>query len=111
VADRWLHNRIAQRNRTLLSGIVLHGPQSLTLDCTVRDLSTAGARIRLAGQVHILPLVALLVPTLDQAFAASSVWRREQEFGLSFLQAIDFQAPTSDLARTVRLLWLERRRR
>jgi hypothetical protein len=109
--NRWSRTRIAQRNRTLLSGIVLHGPHSLTLGCTVRDLSAAGARIRLAGQVHILPPVALLVPTLDQAFEASAVWRREQEFGLNFLQPIDFQSPTSDLARMVRRLWLERRAR
>ncbi len=101
--------RQAPRRRTLLGGIVIHGPAGMTLDCAIRNLSDSGARIRITGHEALGRPVALLAYSLDQAFEADVVWQHDSEAGLAFTRPLDLHNPETELAKTARRLWLERR--
>ena len=98
------------RRRTLLGGIVLFGPATLTADCTIRDLSKGGARIRLMAAIGLPPPLALLIPTQDAAFEASVAWSRGIEIGVAFRRALNLGAPSSEVEKAARRLWIARRR-
>jgi hypothetical protein len=106
-----VERRSSLRPRALLSGILLHGAAKLTVDCSVRDLTDAGARVRLPRPLHLASPAVLIIPTLDKAFAVSTAWQDGGEVGLAFGPALDLCAPRSDLDATARRLWLERRGR
>ena len=99
------------RRRTLLTGILLHGPGRWTLDCSIRDVSEGGAHIRTPAVVHLARPTVLLAPSADWAFEATVAWQRDRDMGLTLVAALNLTAPTTDLERIVRLLWLERRAR
>ena len=103
--------RARPRRRTLLSGVIVHGPHSFTTDCAVRDLSEGGARVRLAGLTLLGEPLLLLIPSLDQAYAARVAWREGLSCGLVLERAIDVRAPADEHEKAARRIWLERRAR
>jgi len=100
--------RASPRTRALLAGILIHGPAALTLDCTIRDLSKIGARVRLAGVDALAPPLMLLVCRSGEAFEAEPAWRRGHEVGLSFLRQCDLTTAETGLEKIARRLWIDR---
>ena len=76
--------RSEPRQRCLLRGKVIFAQGRYQVDCTVRDLTLRGARIRLAGQVQIPDTFYLLLTGENITLPAEVRWRRELEFGLRF---------------------------
>ena len=75
--------RAVIRHRTLKGGrIVTNGGYS-TLQCTVRNLSDEGARLRIASVIGIPDVFDLLLDD-GQKFACRSVWKTETEMGVTF---------------------------
>lgn len=71
------------RHRTLKSGkIVFNGGKSV-IDCTIRDLSPAGARLLVASIVGI-PDRFTLETGGEGHFACSVVWRKASGLGVAF---------------------------
>jgi hypothetical protein len=87
---------------------MLHGPQHLTIDCTVRDRSQNGARIRLSSMAHLGAPTLLLIPRDKSAYQASVAWQNGRELGLGFIREIAFDPATSALEHLLRRLWIER---
>ena len=106
-----LERRAVDRRKTLLGGIIVHGASGLTLDCTVRNLSDAGALVGIRSAEHLTSPIALLVPAMDQAFEAIVKWGVRANLGLSFVRALSLDDPQSDLEKTIWRLWRERRAR
>lgn len=98
----------AARQRTLYAGVLIHGAAGLTTDCSVRDISDGGARIKLAAMVVLSAPVVLLTPRVDEAHEVQLIWQRGAELGLRFVRKVDLKAPESDIDRLTRRLWLER---
>ena len=99
--------RRARRQRVLLSGKIVFDHGSRSIDCTIRDLSTSGARIRLPA-AELLPERFFLIE-FRQGFAFDSVieWRRQSEFGVKFLDAYKLDQATGPEFRAMREIWLE----
>lgn len=98
----------APRQRTLYAGVLIHSAAGLTTDCSVKDISDGGARIKLMAMVVLSAPVVLLVPRIGEADEVQVIWQRGAELGLRFVRKVDLKTPESDIDRLTRRLWLER---
>jgi hypothetical protein len=73
------------RRRVLKSGIIAFNDRYSALPCTVRNLSTTGAHLRVEGSINT-PITFELLIALD-GFEANCevVWRKDKEMGVRFL--------------------------
>jgi hypothetical protein len=99
--------RREQRRRVLLSGKLVHSVNELTVDCAIQDISSRGARIRLAPDTLIGDPIYLINMSHGLAFRAMVVWRRENRAGLSFTRYFDLNKRDDDAPKILRRLWLE----
>ena len=99
-ADR----RRRQRQPSLLAGKILL-VNEVAYDCAIRDISDAGARIRLTCPTPLPDTFQLIDVSHGLAFSASVIWRNLPAVGLQLDQPVDLAAPNApaDLHR----LWLE----
>jgi hypothetical protein len=78
--------RAAPRRRTLLRGhIELLGGGAI--DCTVRNMSDAGARLRVVSVIGVPDEFVLSYGPQAQRLPARVVWRSETELGVVFSDA------------------------
>ena len=98
--------RSAPRRRALLKGKIVYPHNSLSADCTVRDLSSGGARIRVdPGAVTADPF--LIVVSQAVVHEAQTAWRVGDQAGLRFVRSTDLSGETPLRLRAVQRLWLE----
>jgi len=97
------NRRRAVRYPTCVETRICYGPQdSVSVPCTIRNISTGGALIE-ANEVSLLPLAfRLLNPRLEVSYDCNVVWRRGNQVGVSFAQTIDLKAKASLGARALR---------
>lgn len=98
--------RQTSRQRCLFSCRIVFGSEAFTLDCTIRDVSDAGARIRLPTSMS-LPSSFRVILRDGMCQEAETVWRRGQELGVRFLAPVDLHDPTDASVRLLRRLWAE----
>ena len=91
-----VERRHIERHRTLLGGVLVHGPGCLTVDCRVRDLSDAGAQLKTISAVLVQAPTGLLIPSLHRASLVAVDWQRGPSLGLHFRQEVDVRAPTTE---------------
>ena len=75
--------RNVQRHRTLKGARIVFNDGFSTFECTVRNLSEAGALVRVASVVGI-PDSFQLILNDKQSFNCTVVWRHESELGVKF---------------------------
>jgi hypothetical protein len=75
--------RITPRQRTLKGARIVTNDGYSTLDCVVRNLSKAGAKLKVASSVGI-PDAFDLVFDDGRKFACSVTWRKAEELGVTF---------------------------
>ena len=98
--------RPISRRRVLLSGLIVYANGTQTCDCSLRDLTPAGARIIIPNQVQ-LPRHFHLINIRDAvAYNARLVWINGQEIGASFESVISLSENTGLAAQRLKTLWL-----
>lgn len=93
--------RLKIRRKALAGGRLIYHGGSATVECVVRDISEGGARLRIEGTAPIPERFELVVPSRNLRMRARTVWVRDNERGVEFLEeAVPPQpaapAPTSD---------------
>ena len=78
------NKRIAVRNRVLKSGKIISMDKWSVVDCTIRDISTTGARIICGDQAAIANEFRFLIPSENTICTARVVWRRDNMLGIVF---------------------------
>jgi hypothetical protein len=85
------------RHPTCLKARICYGPQgSVSIPCTIRNISNGGALIE-AAEVSLLPVAfRLMNPSQGVAYDAKVVWRRGNQVGVAlvgvaFSQTIDLK--------------------
>ena len=76
-------HRAAPRQRVLKGGRIVINDGFSTFQCTVRNLSETGARLKVAGVVGI-PDTFQLVMDDGRKFACTVAWKTEFEIGVHF---------------------------
>lgn len=97
------NRRQAERRETSLKARICYGVRdSVTLACTIRNISSGGALIELPEDV-LLPSAFRLV-NLGEGFAYDCrvVWRRGGSLGVAFGKISDLQAGGDPRARVLR---------
>ena len=75
--------RSEPRRRVLLTGkIVLESGGAI--DCTIRDRSAFGARLKVASVIGIPDVFTLVVGMGDERHAVDVAWRKQNELGVHF---------------------------
>lgn len=95
------------RQRVLLSGKLVHSPGELTVDCTIQDISSAGARVRLPPDTLVGEPVYLINMSHGLGFRARIAWRKDNRAGLAFTRHFDLHKVEEDAPKVLRRLWLE----
>ncbi|MEM9473093.1 MAG: PilZ domain-containing protein [Pseudomonadota bacterium] len=66
-------------------GLVVFAGQERGLECEVMDLTTAGARLRLADDVTVPSCFELTIQPENTAQTAQVCWRNERDLGIQFV--------------------------
>ncbi|MET0294740.1 MAG: hypothetical protein ABW042_06940 [Phenylobacterium sp.] len=100
-------SRSGARRRTLLRGRICWGPKgALSVDCSIRNISEAGAQLRVAA-VQALPQTFTLIHVLDGvAYEATLAWRRGDLAGARFTARHDLKRPGDPAVLHLRQTWL-----
>jgi PleD family two-component response regulator len=77
--------RSATRHRVLKQGRIVLPNLCSAIDCTVRDISAKGARLRVAGHFVAPDRFVLEFPTTGERRHVVRRWQRGNEFGVSFV--------------------------
>jgi hypothetical protein len=99
--------RSERRMRTLLTGKLVFGEHGLTADCTIRNLSSGGAKLQTSLAATLPREVWLIVVRKDCAYRASVAWRVGEEVGVRFEHEYDLARDMSPDLAIVRRVWRE----
>lgn len=93
------------RQRVLLAGKIVQG-NGLSPDCTIRNLTDAGAQIRVAPGQAIPDAFHLIEIRSGMAYRAEVAWRTPSTAGLKFSDRIDLSQAGGAAPVHLRTLWL-----
>jgi hypothetical protein len=97
--------RRSSRQKSFLRGCIYFNNRHSAVDCLVRDLSTAGARLIFSAAVNVPDAVDLYIPQKEETLLAHLQWRCGEEAGVSFSKAGQMGAapspPDQDLSNRV----------
>ncbi len=85
--------RRALRRRVLKGAIAAFNDRHCSVACTVRDISSTGARLRTEGSVNIPDTFELLIELDGTEADCEVVWRKGDEVGVRFIGAPRRAAP------------------
>lgn len=80
--------RSVKRHRVFKQGKIIVDGGKTVLDCTVRDLSETGARLRLSGMLVVPSNFDLLVVGSGSSRPVHRVWQRSNELGVAFVTPV-----------------------
>lgn len=72
------------RKRTFLKGRILFNKGAASMDCLIRDLSEAGARLELSETSTLPEVFDLYIAQKEETFRATLRWRRDNSVGIAF---------------------------
>ncbi len=79
--------RQSPRRRVLKTGIAAFSGRSCSIECSVRDLSDTGVRLRTTGSANIPDTFELIIETDGFEADCQVVWRKDNDIGVEFLGA------------------------
>jgi hypothetical protein len=75
-------HRKTPRHRVLKGGTIEFGGGAI--DCTIRNMSEAGAALDVASPVGIPDRFTLVLPVDGRSLSCHVVWRKEKRIGIAF---------------------------
>ncbi|HEY7229240.1 MAG TPA: PilZ domain-containing protein [Pseudolabrys sp.] len=88
-----VERRKTARARTLLGGVIAFNKRASTMDCQVRNLSPAGAKVTFVNTAVVPDQFDLTIARKERSFRARMIWRTPNEAGVSFLNEYDQNVP------------------
>ena len=80
-----VERRRAQRHRVLQKAHIIFNDRHSTLTCRVRDISTYGARLKLADVALVPRYFSLYLPMTGQERPCEVIWRDIDQLGVRFI--------------------------
>lgn len=97
--------RCEPRPRTFLGGKLVFGPQDLTADCAIRNLTARGAKIQTSVASTLSRELWLIITRRGVAYRCTLAWRRNEEVGLKFESEHDLSKDLDPKLKIVRYVW------
>jgi hypothetical protein len=101
-------NRNKPRKRVLLRGCVVYSSGSHYFNCSIKDISEAGARIAIAEDQLCPDRVHLINITQQIAYEGTVIWRKRREIAISFERSFPVSEPPGPSLAYLRRIWVER---
>jgi hypothetical protein len=79
--------RSGSRQKSFLQGRIYYNNRRSTVDCLVRDLSEAGAKLKFSETIAVPEAMELYIPNREEMHRARVEWRSGNELGVSFGEA------------------------
>lgn len=99
----FLERRRRDRRRMLAPGKLVFGNMMGAVDCTIGDISTGGARVRIAREKPVPDDLFLVHLREWTAYRARVVWRRSDgNLGLAFRKSHDLEGALTPNLRSMR---------
>lgn len=95
------------RSKSLLGARIVYNNRGSTIDCTVRNISPAGARLVFGGPVAAPDEFDLVISQKERTHRCRIVWRKANEIGVAFLDP-PAAAGASDAERKIKALQSEK---
>ena len=73
------------RHKSFLRGYIYYNNRRSAVDCLVRDVSEAGARLIFSSAVTVPDYVDLYIPQREQMLRAHVQWRKGEEMGVTLV--------------------------
>ena len=99
--------RKAARPRVLLSGKIVYLDGGISTDCTIRDQTPSGARVRMSGTLALPAEVYLIELKSGVAFECRVAWRRLPDVGLQFISSQKLSESDDPRLRRLKRIWVE----
>lgn len=87
-------NREHQRRRVIKGGVIAFSNRRITVPCMVRDISDAGARLKVDRASEIPDTFDLLVDLDGCEYECEVMWREDNQIGVRFLAEPTHKNPT-----------------
>lgn len=81
------------RRKSFLRGRIFFNNRRSAVDCLVRDISAAGARLIFSDAVSVPDVVDVYIPQKEQTLRAHVQWRHGDEVGVEFPDAMPAPSP------------------
>jgi PilZ domain len=94
-----MERRRYPRGKSFYGGVIAFNARQSTIDCVVRNFSSAGARIAMSGTVLLPDEFDLTIARKEASFRARLVWRDGCEAGLQFTTDDDQRVVSLDVSR------------
>ena len=78
--------RQGERVRALLRARIIFNNQNSTIDCTIKNISTSGAKIELSNTASVPADFDLEIPQRGRTYRARIVWRDAEALGVTFIE-------------------------
>lgn len=101
-----LEHRGASRRRVFLPGLIVHGNGAFTVECTIKNLSTSGARLAVNPDSHIPERFQLLNIRDGIAYDARIVRNELTQIAVTFDASNSLAKTARPEFHTLRQLWL-----
>ncbi len=85
IGHRNENRRVERRHRVYKRGRIIFGDGFSTIDCTIRDLSTRGARIAVEDQLTVPPRFSFAILDTGEVHSAVRRWQRGRSIGVEFM--------------------------
>jgi hypothetical protein len=99
--------RRSTRQKSFLRGCIYFNKRRSVMDCLVRDISDAGARLIFSEAVNVPDVVELYIPQKEETLRAEVQWRQGGEVGVAFGKGVAPSKPPDDLSARVEKLEAE----
>ena len=100
--------RQAARKKTFLGGVSISRDGACTINCTIRDISESGAKIKVASGQVIPTRGYLIVTGRDVLHETLVAWARRDEFGLKIVATHPLASLDTPELRGLRRLLVEK---
>jgi hypothetical protein len=94
--------RRSERVRAFLGAKIIYNNRMSIIDCVIRNISTSGAKLALAGSLPIPGEFELQIPQRGCSYRARFVWRNTENAGVEFIAA-DVQKSTEVRLREIEI--------
>ncbi|WP_262268293.1 MULTISPECIES: PilZ domain-containing protein [Microvirga] len=88
--------RQSERLPSILEGRIVLGREAPHLQCTLRDISSTGARIWLPAAIELPQQFELLIPALEQTMPVQLMWSNGKTHGVMFQADLQGLSDSSD---------------
>ena len=101
-------DRNKPRKRVLLGGCVVYSSGSHHFNCSIRDISDAGARVSIPENQLCPDRVHLIDISRQIAYDGSVIWRKRREIGIKFERSFPVAGPPHASLASLRRIWVKR---